>query len=287
MVSLVTILVLSQVMFVIMPTQVGLVVHLGDLNTHPNGEVHVYEPGLHFKLPVIDRLVTIDKRLQSFDVPSTRVLTQDQKSVFVDYYTKWYVKDFSVFFKRTGADFFRAQEILKRKISDALRAEFGRRNLSDIISGDERNQIIQQMQQKASESAQNLGVVVLDVRLKRVDYPQEVTLSVYERMKSSRHRDAKRYRSEGLADGERIKAEADKDASVIVAKSKREAAERVAEAQKTAAEIFNSAYSQDPQFAEIYIKLKANAETINGDELMILSADQHEFYSLLTRDGDR
>ena len=282
MVAVVALFVSTQVLFVIMPAQAGLVVHLGDLHTLETGEVKVYRPGLHFKLPIIDRLTAIDTRLQSFDVPSTRVLTQDQKSVFVDYYTKWYVYDFSTFYKTTGADFFRAQEILKRKISDALRAEFGRRSLSDIISGDERNQINQQMQQKASQSAENLGVKVVDVRLKRVDYPQEVTLSVYERMKSSRHRDAKRYRSEGLAESEKIKAEADKDASVIIAEARREAAERVAEGKREATEIYNSAYSKAPDFYEFFIKMQAYLDSVKEDELMILSPDQHEFFALLS-----
>lgn len=282
MVAVIALFVLTQVLFIIMPAQAGLVVHLGSLNTLESGEVKVYKPGLHVKLPIIDRLTSIDTRLQSFDVPSTRVLTQDQKSVFVDYYTKWYVSDFSTFYKTTGADFFRAEEILKRKISDALRAEFGRRTLSDIISGDERNQIIQQMQQKASLSAENLGLKVLDVRLKRVDYPQEVTLSVYERMKSSRHREAKRYRSEGQAESEKVKAEADKDASIIIAESKREAAERVAEGKKEAIEIYNAAYSKAPDFYEFYIKMQAYNASVKNNELMILSPDQHEFFALLS-----
>ena len=282
MVVSVATLFLFQSLFTIMPTEAGLVVHLGDLNTNDDGRVIIYNPGLHIKFPFIDRLVKIDKRLQSFDVPSTRVLTQDQKSVFVDYYTKWYVKDFAKFYQRTGASYFYTEEILKRKISDALRAEFGTRNLSDIISGEERNLIIKQMQKLASESADNIGVTVQDVRLKRVDYPQEVTLSVYERMKSSRHRDAKRYRSEGAAEAEKIKAEADKDAAIIVARSKKDAAIIVAESKKEAASIFNKAYSQAPDFYDFYIKMEGYRDAIKPDELMLLSPESDRFFSLLT-----
>lgn len=282
MVALVSLFVLTQSLFVIHPAQSGLVIHLGDLNTTADGKVRVYQPGLHIKFPIIDRLVRIDKRLQSFDVPSTRVLTQDKKSVLVDYYTKWLVSDFSLFFQRTGGSFYRAQEILKRKISDSLRAEFGTRNLSEIISGEERNQIIQRMRELATESAENIGVKVWDVRLKRVDYPQEVTLSVYERMKSSRIRDAKRYRGEGRAKAEEIRAEADKDASIIVSKAKRDAAERIAQSRQEASTIFNSAYSKAPDFYEFFMKMQGYSESIGQKEVMLISPENDRFYSLLS-----
>lgn len=282
MVSAVSVFISIQSLFIIMPAQAGMVVHLGDLNTNTKGEVIVYNPGLHFKYPIIDKVIKVDRRLQSFDVPSTRVLTQDQKSVFVDYYSKWYVKDFAKFYQRTGANYFYTEEILKRKISDALRAEFGTRNLSDIISGEERNLIIQQMQKLASESADNIGVTVQDVRLKRVDYPQEVTLSVYERMKSSRHRDAKRYRSEGAAEAERIKAEADKEATIIVARSKRDAALIVAESKDEAARIFNKAYTKAPDFYEFYIKMEGYKNVVKNDEIMLLTPQNDRFFSALS-----
>ncbi|MCP8352633.1 protease modulator HflC [Candidatus Synchoanobacter obligatus] len=281
MIAAVAILALSQSLFVVMPMQAGMVVHLGDLNTNDEGQVKVYGPGLHVKLPVIDRLVLIDKRLQSFDVPTARVLTQDQKSMNVDYYSKWRVVDFALFYKRTGANYAQAQDILLRKISDALRAEFGQRNLSEIISGDERNLIIARMQQKASESAANIGVKVQDVRLKRVDYPQEVTLSVYERMRSSRNRDAKRYRSEGMAESERIKAEADKEAAIIISRSRKEAAEKIAEGHSEAAKIFNNAYSRAPEFYEFFIKMQGYEKSIKDGEVMLLSPGNDRFYSIL------
>ena len=177
--------IVSQTLFVVMPAQTALVTHLGDLKQNDDGQILIYDQGLHYKAPLIDRLVRMDKRLQSFDVPSTRVLTLDQKSVNVDYYTKWRIKDFPLFYRATSANFLGAREIIKRKISDALRAEFGKRNLSDIISDEERNLIIEKMRLSAAKSAMNIGVDVVDVRMKRIDYPQEVTLSVYERMRSS------------------------------------------------------------------------------------------------------
>ena len=277
---------LSQTLFVLMPAESGLVIHLGDLKSDENGNDLVYQSGLHIKVPIVDRLVVIDKRLQSFDVPSTRVLTKDKKYVLVDYYTKWLVNDFSLFYQRTGANFFRAQDILKRKISDALRAEFGTRNLSDIISGEERNTIIQRLQVLASESAENIGVKVWDVRLKRIDFPQENAQSVYERMKSSRVRDSKRYRAEGAAKAEEIRAEADSDARIIIAKAKRDAAEKVAEGNQLAAEIFNGAYgkSQDG-FYEFFLKMQAYKEAIHNNEVMVISPENDRFFSMLNERG--
>lgn len=276
-----SLLLITQIVFVVYPDQTGLVVHLGDLRKNEKGQVLKYQAGLHYKLPFVDRLVRIDKRLQSFDVPSSRVLTQDQKSVYVDYYVKWYVKDFSLFFQRTGGNYFYAKDLIRRKISDSLRAEFGVRGLSEIISGEERNQIIERMQKSASESVENMGLRVKDVRLKRVDYPKEVTRSVYERMKSSRHRDAKRYRAQGNAESERIVSEAEKDAMVIVSEAKRKAAEVVAEAKRKAVRTYNLSYSKAPDFYEFYLKMEGYDGSISKDDYMVISSKESEFYSNL------
>lgn len=281
MLVVVSIFVFTQSLFIIMPNESGLVVHLGSLRQDGAGSPKVYTPGIYLKIPIADRLIRLDRRLQSVDLPSTRVLTQDKKSVLVDYYTRWLVSDFAKFFQRTGGSFFRAQEILKRKISDALRAEFGVRNLSDIISGEERNLIVQRMRELANESAENLGITVWDVRLKRVDYPQEVTLSVYERMKSSRHRDAKRYRSEGQAKAVEIQAEADKDAAIIVSQAKREAADVVATARREASKIYNDAYSQAPDFYEFFLKMQGYNTAVGRNELMLINPESDQFFNLL------
>lgn len=278
----VSLLLISQSVFVVMPDHSALVVHLGDLKDNARGDVIIYQAGLHFKLPFVDKLVMIDKRLQSFVVPSSRVLTQDQKSVNVDYYVKWYIEDFPMFYRRTGGNYHYAKDLVRRKISDSLRAEFGVRNLSEIISGEERNLIIETMQKSGSQSVENIGLRVKDVRLKRIDYPEEVTRSVYERMKSSRHRDAKRYRAEGNAQGERIQSEADKDAVVIVTNAERKAAEMVAGAKSQAATIFNDAYSQSKDFYAFYLKMEGYKLTISPDDLMLISPKENEYYSDLS-----
>lgn len=279
----ISVLMISQALFIIMPNESGLVVHLGDLRKDDNDRVLVYQSGLHFKLPLVDKLVKIDKRLQSFDVPSSRVLTQDQKSVYVDYYVKWYVYDFPLFYQRTGGNYYHAKELVRRKISDSLRAEFGIRRLSEIISGEERNQIIQTMQQAASESVENMGMRVRDVRLKRVDYPKEVTMSVYERMKSGRHRDAKRYRAEGNAQGERIKSEAEKEARILITNANRKSAEIVAKAKQQAAVMYNQAYAKAPDFYAFYLKMEGYKSSVSSKDMMLISPKENAFYSELSQ----
>ncbi len=281
MISFIAFFAITQSLFVIMQNQVALVTHLGDLKVSDAGKAIEYEPGLHYKFPVIDRLVRMDKRLQSFDVPSTRVLTQDQKSVFVDYYAKWRIKDFARFYRATGANYFNAQELLKRKISDSLRAEFGIRPLSDIISGDQRNEIMIKMRQVASKSADNIGVEVQDVRMKRVDYPQEVTLSVYERMRASRNREAKKYRATGAAKAEDIRSQADADAEIIVANAKKSAAEMVAKAKGKANTIYNDAYSQAPDFYKLYLGMEGYKSSIDSKDVVVIHPDSDRFYAFM------
>lgn len=274
---LLVLLIALQCVFIITPVDRALLSYLGDLKQE-DGKVLVYGPGLNFKLPIIERVIKIDHRLQSYDVPSTRVLTADQKSVNVDYYVKWRVTDPSVFYKATGAIFTVARDMVKSKAIDAIRAEFGVRELSEIISGDERALMVENMQKQASKSTLALGIEVLDVRLKRVDYPQEVTLSVYERMRSSRDREAKKYRATGLAQSERIKSEADKGAVLIVAEARKKAAERVAQGQAEAADIFVSSYRKAPSFYQFYLKMQGYQEAINQSDLFVVDPDRSEFF---------
>ncbi len=274
---LVIVLVLMQCLFIVTPRERSMLSYLGDLKQE-NGAVLVYSPGLYFKFPIIERVIKVDYRLQSFDVPSTRVLTADQKSVNVDYYVKWRVTDPAVFYKATGAVFSVANNMVKGKTIDALRAEFGVRELSEIISGDERLLMVENMQARSSESTKSLGIEVLDVRLKRVDYPQEVTLSVYERMRSSRDREAKKYRATGLAQSERIKSEADKDFVVIVADAKKQAAERIAKGNEAAAEIYVNSYSRAPGFYDFYLRMMGYLDSISTDDVFVVDPDQAEFF---------
>lgn len=284
--GIIAILLALQSMFVITPVNRGLVIYLGDLKHSDNNEALVYDPGLHFKLPVVERVLKVDHRLQSFDIPSTRVLTSDQKFVNVDYYVKWRVTNPAVFYKATGANFAVAKDLLKSKSIDALRAEFGVREWTEIISGDERTQMVINMREQANLSSENMGVEVIDVRLKRVDYPQDVTLSVYERMRSSREREAKKYRATGVAKSEEIKSSADKEALVIVADAQKQAAERVALANAVAAEIFSAAYRNAPNFYRFYLKMNGYQDSISGNDIFVVDPSQSEYFKDLSTNGE-
>lgn len=249
--------VLPMILFTVDQGQRALVIRLGDIHTQIDSkgqqEAVSYAPGLHARWPLIDSLRHFDVRLQSFEEQSSRILTKEQKYVLVDYYVKWRIEDIALFYTRTGGVQGKAERLLKQKINDALRAEFGDHTISEVISG-ERSNIIHLLQTKANRSAESLGIQVIDVRVKRIDLPKEVGASVFERMRAERQRVATKHRANGRAQGERIRASADAQALVIVAIAKAKAADIKAQGIKIAAKTYNDAYTKSPEF---YSKLRS------------------------------
>ena len=193
--------VLSLSMFVVDQRQNAIILRFGEI-------VRVIkEPGLNFKLPLIDNVRFFDVRVLTIDTPEPeRFLTSEKKNVLVDLFIKWRINDVEKYYISVGGDEARAQTRLLQTINDGLRAEFGNRTVHDVVSG-ERDKIMELMRQKANEDAQKIGVEVLDVRLKRVDLPNEVSESVYGRMKAERTRVANELRSTGSAESEKIRAD--------------------------------------------------------------------------------
>ena len=183
-------------------------------------------------------------RLQGFKVDSERIYTQEQKNVRVDYYVRYVVSDVNRFYLSTNANFFKANSILRGKINDSLREEIGKRQLNDVITG-QRGDIMSTLRTKSDESAKNIGLKVIDVRIVKLDYPQEVSQSVYTRMREARERMATMYRSEGDSESEIIRAQGDAEVVRILAKSNRRVPEIRAQGDSKAAEIYNQAYSQN------------------------------------------
>ena len=280
-VLLVAVLGLMMCVFVVREGSEALVVNLGQIKKEPSGAPLIYGPGIHFKLPYVDTVRQFDIRLQSFDVPSSRVLTEEQKSVDVDYYVQWRVSNISAFFTRTNGNILRAQDLLQRKINDALRASFGDRKLSEVIA-DDRSSIIQKLTDAASKSAENIGVQVIDVRIKRIDYPKEVTLSVYDRMATQREQVAREYRAEGEMAAEEIRAKADKQAKIIVASAQKAGAELKAQGQKEAALLYNKTYAESDSLFQFWRTLKAYEESFTDNSAFVLDPSESGFLKLLT-----
>jgi membrane protease subunit HflC len=236
------------------------------------------EPGLYFKLPVVDNVRYFDKRVLTIDSSEPeRFLTSEKKNVLVDLFVKWRISDVGKYYISVNGDELRAQTRLLQTINDGLRAEFGNRTVHDVVSG-QRDKIMELMREKANEDAQKIGVEVLDVRIKRVDLPQEVSESVYRRMEAERKRVANESRSTGSAESEKIRADADRQREVILAQAYREAQKIKGDGDAKASRIYASAYQLNPEFYAFYRSLDAYRQSFNGGSDLMVIDPNSEFF---------
>ncbi|ABM61445.1 protease modulator HflC [Halorhodospira halophila] len=236
-----------------------------------------FDPGLHFKTPFVNNVRKFDARVQNLDEEPERFLTVEQKNLIVDSFVKWRVDDAERYYTTVRGEPERANQRLREIIRDALRAEFGKRTVQDIISG-ERVQIMDILRVTTAEAAQSLGLEVLDVRLKRIDLPEDVTDSIFDRMVADRERVAREIRARGEEAGERIRADADRQRTVLLAEAYRDGESLRGEGDATAAEIYASAYGQESDFFAFQRSLRAYRESFQGDDdLFVLSPDSQFF----------
>lgn len=277
-ISVAIILIAYMSMYTVMEGQQALLLRLGKIVKNPTtGQAIIKNPGLHFKLPIANSVRKLDVRLQTLNVDSSRILTAEQKYVLVDYFAKWRIADLALYYKRTGGYPVRAQNLLRQKINDALRAAFGKRNIKDVVSG-ERMNIMALLQEKANKSAKRLGIRVIDVRIRGIDLPQEVRESVFERMRTEREQVATKHRARGLASGEAIRANADAEVAVTIAKTKATAQRIRASGDKEAADIYIQAYNQDPKFYALYRSLEAYRQVLTNKSTVMILRPDNEFF---------
>jgi membrane protease subunit HflC len=236
-----------------------------------------YQPGLHFKLPVIQQVMHFDKRILSLDAPPERYFTSEKKSVNVDFYVKWRIVDNAMYYRSTGGDQLQATQRLTPIVKDALRFEFNARTLPDLISGG-RKDITERVRAQTDASARkNLGIAVVDVRIKRIDLPNEVSESVYKRMRAERLQLANELRFTGQESAETIQADADRQGQVLRADARRDAATIRGEGDAQAAAIYAKAYSQDPEFFTFYRSLAAYRKSFEDGKGMLILKPDNEF----------
>lgn len=236
-----------------------------------------YEPGLHFKIPFITNVRKFDARILSLDVEPERFLTVEKKNMIVDSYIKWRIDNVTRFYTAVQGDERQAQQRLTQIIKDGMRGEFGNRTVNEVVSG-ERVQIMNLLKANADEQARTIGISIVDVRIKRIDLPAEVSDSVYRRMRAERERVAKDFRSRGMEAAERIKADADRQRQVLLAEAYRDAETLRGEGDATAAEIYARAYGQDADFYGLYRSLGAYRRTFRSqDDLLVLEPDSEFF----------
>lgn len=264
-------------LYIVKEGERALVLFLGKIQIDKNNQPMVKMPGLHAKVPLLDTVIKFDARLQTLDVQSSRILTAEQKYVIVDYYAKWRIADSALYYTRTSGEILRAQRLLQQRINDGLRAEFGKRTITEVISG-ERADIMGLLRQKAQEGAHALGIKVVDVRIKRIDLPPEVSSAVFERMRSDRQKVAESHRAMGKAEAERMRANADATVTVIMANAYAETQKIRARGDGMAAKVYGLEYSKDPEFYAFYRSLQAYQNMFNNkNDVLVLSPESSFF----------
>ncbi len=233
-----------------------------------------YHPGLHFKIPLVQQVVRFDERILSLDAQPERYFTSEKKSVNVDFYVKWRIADNAMYYRATGGDQLQAVQRLTPIIKDALRFEFNARTLQELISGG-RKDITERVRQQTDVAARkNLGIAVVDVRIKRIDLPDEVSESVYKRMRAERLQLANELRYTGQEAAAKIQADADRQGQVLRADADRDAAKIRGEGDAQAAAIYAQSYGQDPEFFAFYRSMAAYRKSFeDGKGVLVLKPD--------------
>lgn len=263
-------------LFVVEETERAIILRLQKIVTE-NGKPKILKPGLQFKLPFLDSVRFFDRRIQTLDISSSRIPTKEKKELVVDLFTTWRIEDFAKFYTATGGNKMRAERLLKEKIVDSLRGEFGRRNLNDVVSQD-RQRVMDKISTDANQAAKTLGVAVVDVRIIRIDLPKEVSEAVFNLMRTERQRVAAEHRAQGRSRAEAIRADADAKVIIIGATAERIANQLKGEGDAQAAKIYADTYGKDPEFYSFYRSLEAYRETFkNGNDMLVIKPDDAFF----------
>ncbi|WP_068636063.1 protease modulator HflC [Thauera butanivorans] len=269
---LVAIVIASASLFTVDQRQYAIVFQLGEVK-----EV-ISEPGLNFKLPLIQNVRYFDKRILTLDTPEPeRFITSEKMNVLVDHFVKWRIVDPRLYYESVAGDEARARTRLTQTVNSGLREEFGRRTMHDVVSG-ERDRIMDQMRERADRDARSIGVQIVDVRLKRVDLPNEVSESVFRRMEAERTRVANELRSQGAAEAEKIRADAERQREVIIAEAYRTAQQLQGEGDAKATAIYAEAFGKSPDFYAFYRSLEAYRASFAGkDDVMVVDPSSDFF----------
>jgi membrane protease subunit HflC len=239
------------------------------------------EPGLHFKIPIVNDVRRFESRLITLDSSPQRYLTAEKKALIVDSFVKWQVADAGKYYTATGGDEFSANSLLASRVDNGLRNKFGERTVYEVVSG-ERDALMAEITEELDRIALNeLGIHVLDVRVKGIDLPPEVSNAVYARMSTEREREARDHRSRGRELAEGIEADADRQNTVIEANAYREAQQIRGEGDAIAAEIYANAFNQDQEFYSFYRSIAAYKSSFAGKEDLLVIDPESDFFRYL------
>lgn len=267
----VLVVLLSMSVFTVTETERAIKFRLGEI-------VEVdFKPGIHFKIPFINNVKKFDSRILTMDSTPERFLTAEKKNVIVDSFVKWRIADVKTFYTSVGGDINQGNIRLDQIIKDAFRSEFSKREIKQLVSTD-RSAIREALITNVSPYALKLGINIVDVQVKRIDLPSEVSSSVYQRMEAERARVAREFRSQGSEAAERIRADADKQREIIMANAYRDSEVMRGEGDAQAADIFAKAYSEDSDFYAFYRSMIAYKQSLGkSGNIMVLEPDSDFF----------
>jgi len=272
---LVVLILLSMATFTVDQREHAIVFRLGEIIAVKE------EPGLYFKTPLVDNVKYYDKRILTYDSSTPdRFITSEKKNVLVDSFIKWRIIDPAKFYVSVNGDERQAERRLTQTVNDGLRAEFGKRTIQEVVSG-ERSEIMDIIKERADRESNNIGIEILDVRLRRVDLPKEVSDSVYQRMEAERKSVANELRSEGFAESEKIKANAEKQKEIIITDAYREAQKIKGQGDAKAARVYSDVFSKNKEFYDFYRSLEAYRNSVNSKEDILVLDPNTEFFKYL------
>jgi len=244
-----------------------------------------YEPGLHFKVPFVNNVQKYPKRILTINNPQELFLTLEKKNLFVDFFIKWKINDVQQYYRATGGDELVAAQRLLETVKDGIRSEFAKRTVIEVVS-EERRDIMADMLDRGAENAITLGIELIDVRVKKIELSDEVSESVYNRMRQERARIASELRAEGAENAEIIRAEADRDVTVIVANAYKDSEIIKGEGDARQTEIYASAYQKDSEFYSFTRSIEAYKKSIGtGNDILVLDA-KGDFFKYLNQSTD-
>lgn len=262
--------------FVVSEGQHGIVMQFSKVKRDSEGQPVAYPPGLHFKVPFIDSVRTMDTRIQTLDDQADRFVTSEKKDLIIDSYVKWQIEDLAVYYLATGGNKMQAEALLKRKINNGLRNEIGSHTIKDIVSG-KRGEVMETALKRLARSSE-LGIKVVDVRIKKINLPDEVSSSIYQRMRAERLAVAKEHRSQGQEQSEVIRANIDRKVSIMLAEANKASLEIRGVGDAESSKIYADAYSKDPEFFAFLRSMEAYKKSFSGkDDVMVLSPDSDFF----------
>ena len=276
LVLLLIIVLATQSLVIVKDTEKAILLKLGAFE-------RLLEPGLNFKVPFLDSVLKFEGRLRTLDTQPDRVLSSESKPLLVDSFVKYKITDAETFYTSTNGGQDRvAEDTLQRRVRDKLRNAFGERTLQEVVSGD-RDGLMLALKNSLGEDSGELGIEIVDFRVKRIDFERELRATVFERMKTERNRIAEELRAEGREAGEKIRADADKNRTIILANATKESEKIRGEGDAVATSTYASAFNKDPEFYDFTRSLKAYKATFNDQSDILLLDPDSDYFKYLNR----